>query len=166
MNCCDKIPYLPSAEKYLILYAYSGRISNNEAAWIASYAKKKDLKIYTIGGIQKYADRFINCSPFEVLAYFRNAEEIITDTFHGTIFSIITHKPFATLIRNSSANDYGNEEKLSDLLKRLDLTNRAAANISDVATINKMTIDFQKLDKVLEHHRMQSQQYLKENIQC
>ena len=166
MNCCDKIPYLPSAEKYLILYAYSGRISNNEAAWIASYAKKKDLKIYTIGGIQKYADRFINCSPFEVLAYFRNAEEIITDTFHGTIFSIITHKPFATLIRNSSANDYGNEEKLSDLLKRLDLTNRVAANISDVATINKMTIDFQKLDKVLEHHRMQSQQYLKENIQC
>ena len=32
---------------------------------------------------ERCADRFISCSPFEVLAYFENAEEVITDTFHG-----------------------------------------------------------------------------------
>mgnify|MGYP007094893021 CR=1 FL=1 len=41
MNCCDKIPQLRANEKYLILYAYAGRISNEEADWIAAYAKQK-----------------------------------------------------------------------------------------------------------------------------
>lgn len=41
MNCCDKIPQVESKEKYLILYAYAGRISNREADWIAAYTKKK-----------------------------------------------------------------------------------------------------------------------------
>lgn len=59
INCCDKIPTFNLNEKYLILYAYAGRISNGEADWIAEYAKKKNLKIYAIGGIQKCADRFI-----------------------------------------------------------------------------------------------------------
>ena len=93
MKCCDKIPQIKIEEKYLILYAYAGRISNDEAKWIAEYAKKKKLKIYAIGGIQKCADQFVDCSPFEVLAYFRNAEEVITDTFHGSIFSIIYTSP-------------------------------------------------------------------------
>ena len=85
MNCCNRISQIKATEKYLILYAYAGRISNDEADWIAEYAKKKNLKVYAIGGIQKCADRFVDCSPFEVLAYFRNAEEVITDTFHGSI---------------------------------------------------------------------------------
>ena len=46
MNCCDKIPQVQTNEKYLILYAYAGRISNDEADWIAVYAKKKNLKVY------------------------------------------------------------------------------------------------------------------------
>lgn len=46
MNCCDKIPQVQTNEKYLILYAYAGRISNDEADWIAAYAKKKNLKVY------------------------------------------------------------------------------------------------------------------------
>ena len=41
MNCCDKIPRVQTNEKYLILYAYAGRISNEEAEWISDHAKKK-----------------------------------------------------------------------------------------------------------------------------
>lgn len=164
MNCCDKIPDLSINEKYLILYAYSGRISNDEAEWISKYAKKKNLKVYAIGGIQKCADCFIDCSPFEVLSYFENAEEVITDTFHGSIFSVITHRPFATLVRQSVGNDYGNEEKLSDLLKRLNLENRMTTNVADVASINKEKIDFDKVDEFLKKQRLLAIEYLKSNV--
>ena len=164
MNCCDKIPDLSINEKYLILYAYSGRISNDEAEWISKYAKKKNLKVYAIGGIQKCADCFIDCSPFEVLSYFENAEEVITDTFHGSIFSVITHRPFTTLVRQSVGNDYGNEEKLSDLLKRLNLENRMTTNVADVASINKEKIDFDKVDKFLKKQRLLAIEYLKSNV--
>lgn len=164
MNCCDKIPDLSINEKYLILYAYSGRISNDEAEWISKYAKKKNLKVYAIGGIQKCADCFIDCSPFEVLSYFENAEEVITDTFHGSIFSVITHRPFTTLVRQSVGNDYGNEEKLSDLLKRLNLENRMTTNVADVASINKEKIDFGKVDEFLKKQRLLAIEYLKSNV--
>lgn len=164
MNCCDKIPRVQTNEKYLILYAYAGRISNDEADWIAAYAKKKNLKVYAIGGIQKCADRFEVCSPFEVLAYFRNAEEVITDTFHGSIFSVITHRLFTTLIRKSVGNSYGNEEKLSDLLNRLGLTERMTTKVEETEHINQQPIDYEKVDDVLQKQREIAKAYLCQSI--
>ena len=164
MNLCDKIPQSETTEKYLILYAYTGRISGNEADWISAYAKKRNLKVYAIGGIQKCADRFIDCSPFEVLTYFKNAEEIITDTFHGSIFSIITHRPFATIIRKSVGDSYGNEEKLRDLLKRLELSSRMTNQIDDVEKINGHLVDYEKIDKIINSERNNAKTYLKSQI--
>ena len=164
MNCCDKIPQIESKEKYLILYAYAGRISNREADWIAAYAKKKKLKVYPIGGIQKCADRFVDCSPFEVLAYFKNAEEVITDTFHGSIFSVITHRPFTALIRKSVGNSYGNEEKLGDLLNRLGLSARMTTKIEAAESINMHPIDYVGVDGILQKQRTIAKAYLRENI--
>ena len=164
MNCCNKIPQIQTDEKYLILYAYAGRISNDEADWISAYAKKKNLQVYAIGGIQKCADRFVDCSPFEVLAYFRNAEEVITDTFHGSIFSVITHRSFTTLIRKSVGNGYGNEEKLSDLLKRLGLTERMTTKVEDAESINEKAIDYAKVDELLKAHREVAKEYLRKNL--
>lgn len=164
INCCDKIPKIDLKEKYIILYAYSGRIAEKEAKWIKKYAENKGYKIYAIGGIQNYADKFISCSPFEVLAYFKNAEEIITDTFHGTIFSIITGKKFVTLIRKSVGDSYGNEEKLSDLLKRLSLSNRMTFDISNVEEINRRDIDYGSVFDILTKYRKFAKEYLKNNI--
>lgn len=164
MNDCDRISEIKAKEKYMILYAYSGRISDHEAEWIAQYAKKKKLKIYAIGGIQKCADRFIDCSPFDVLGYFKNADEIITDTFHGSIFSIITHRPFTTLVRKSVGNSYGNEEKLSDLLKRLDLLDRMTTDIINAEQINAQMVDYQKVDSILQMQRAYAKEYLRKNI--
>ncbi len=159
-----KIPEIRTNEKYLILYAYAGRISNEEADWISTYAKRKGLKVYAIGGIQKCADCFVDCSPFEVLAYFKNAEEVITDTFHGSIFSVITHRPFTTLIRNSVGNSYGNEEKLSDLLRRLDLVDRMTTKIEDAERINGMTINYEKVDEMLKEQRKVARGYLRKYL--
>jgi len=165
MKCCDQIPDINPTEKYLILYAYSGRISEKEADWIAAYAKKKKLKVYANGGIQKCADRFIDCSPFEALAYFKNAEEVITDTFHGSIFSVITHRRFTTLVRNSVGNSYGNEEKLTDLLERLQLTDRMTVGITNVEKINSKAVDYGAVDSVLRQHREYAEKYLRDNIE-
>jgi hypothetical protein len=156
----DKIPEIATNENYLILYAYSGRITDEEAEWIASYAKKKSLKVYAIGGIQKCADRFINCSPFEVLAYFMNAKEVITDTFHGSIFSIITHRKFTTLVRKSVGNSYGNEEKLTDLLKCFRLKDRVTTDIRDVVKINSTYIAYNLVDIILDEERIRTREYL------
>ena len=107
----------------------------------------------------------MDCSPFEVLAYFRNAEEVITDTFHGSIFSVITHRPFTTLIRKSVGDSYGNEEKLSDLLKRLGLANRMTTKIEDAENINEKAIDYAKVDERLKAHREVAKEYLRKKLE-
>ena len=165
IGCCDKIPQIKTNDKYLILYAYSGRISDDEAEWIEKYAYKRNMKIYAIGGIQKCEDYFIDCSPFEVLGYFQNAEEVITDTFHGSIFSIITHRPFTTIVRKSVGDSYGNEEKITDLLNRLGLNDRMTASIENAEYINKKQIDYIKIDNFLQKQRAIAKEYLKKNLE-
>jgi len=161
---CELIPSINIKEKYLILYAYSGRISNSEADFISNYAKKNGLKVYAIGGVQKCAHKFIDCSPFEVLSYFLNAEAVITDTFHGSIFSIITKKRFVTIVRKSVGTSYGNEEKLVDLLNRLKLISRTARHIDEVENILSLDINYNSVEKIIEEERKSSYDYLEKEI--
>ena len=67
---------------------------------------------------------------------------VITDTFHGTIFSIINHIPFAVYCRRPQDVSYSNSEKLLDLLKKLNLTDRLITESNDLDTIFSKTIDF------------------------
>ena len=164
MNECELIPNLDTNEKYMIVYAYANRISNEEAKYIKLFAKSKKLKVYAIGGPQKCADKFIDCSPFEVLAYFKNAEMIITDTFHGSIFSIINQKRFTTIVRRSQGNSYGNEEKLTDLLRRLNLNDCIVYNINDVEKKIEKKIDYHLTNEIIENERKKTYSYLKNNI--
>lgn len=164
INKCKLIPEIKTKEKYIIVYAYSGRISSEESNYIKKYAKENNLKVYSIGGAQKCADKFIDCSPFEVLAYFKNAELVITDTFHGSIFSIITKRKFITLVRKSVGNAYGNEEKLTDLLQRLNLKNRIVYDLNNMKEKLQDEIDYSETYKIIEKSRENTKKYLKDNI--
>lgn len=64
INDCKQIPDIEKKEKYLILYAYAGRITQQESDWILDYAHKKGLKIYTIGGVQKCSRCFFGLLAF------------------------------------------------------------------------------------------------------
>ncbi|MBO5348485.1 MAG: polysaccharide pyruvyl transferase family protein [Clostridia bacterium] len=164
MNKCNEIPDIDVKEKFIIVYAYSNRISANESKYIREFAKKNNLKVYSIGGAQKCADKFIDCSPFEALAYFKKAEIVITDTFHGSIFSIITKRNFVTLVRKSVGNAYGNEEKLTDLLERLSLKDRITYDIKNIDEILNNKIDYDKVDEILKSERANTFNYLKNEL--
>ncbi len=164
MGKCGQIPDIAPKEKYLIVYAYSERITAEETEWIRRYAKRRGWKVYAIGGVQKCADQFIDCSPFEVLAYFRHAEEVITDTFHGTIFSVIAGKRFVTLVRRSGGASYGNEEKLTDLLERLSLKSREVSDIYKAGEVLGAEIDFIKIEETVKKEQCRSIEYLRETV--
>ena len=161
MNKCQLIPASADIKgKYLILYGYNYRFTREECKKIKNYAKRNGLKILCSGGLQYCCDTFIDCSPFELLACFRQAECVITDTFHGTIFSIITRRPFVSVIRDSG---YGNAEKLRDLLKKLELSDREGLDFKKLSKIP----DYEKVFPIIENERKRSYAYLKnEVIRC
>ena len=55
-------------------------------------------------------------SPFEWIGYIADAEKVFTDSFHGTAFSLIFHKPVVIKLSDNSVN--GNS-RILNLLDRL-----------------------------------------------
>lgn len=94
-----------------------------------------------------------------MLAYFKNADFVVTDTFQGTVFSIKYQIPFATIIRDS------NKEILSDLLSKFNLTDRRVNDISDLESILLEELDAELLKKMLLEYSKVAVDYLKSNIE-
>jgi len=157
MKKCPAVSKQADDSDYLVLYGYTGRFSKEECRKIREYAIEKKLKILCIGGIQHCCDKFVDCSPFEVFSYFKNAYAVITDTFHGTIISIITQQRFATFVRSSG---YGNAEKVSDLLKRLNLEEQIVFNVEELDEIVEKKIDYLSVNYIIENERKRAYQYL------
>lgn len=149
---------------YIIVYAYSGRISDNEAELIKEFARKRGKKLIAIYGIQNFCETYIAASPEEIVSYFKHADCIITDTFHGSIFSIINERPFVTIVRETKGESYGNAEKLVDMLKRLHLENRILNNMEDLNEIMNQKIDYDLVREIRMKERERSLTYLKENL--
>lgn len=147
-------------EKYVVVYGYSGRFSNEENAAVRRYARSLGARVLAFGGLQASADEFIDCDPFTLLAYFRDAEAVITDTFHGTIFSIINETPFATIIRPSSGHGYGNEEKLGYLLETLDLADRICRPGVDLVAMFDQPMSFDGVRAIRERESQRTRAYL------
>lgn len=158
---CSEIPEQVSESDYMILYGYSGRFSREECYAVRSFADKRGLKVLCIGGIQHCCDRFIDCTPFEVIAYFQHAEYIVTDTFHGSILSIITHSSFASFIRS---HGYGNAEKIQDLLSRLKQEKRIATKGSDLEGVLQRPVRYEETDRIIVEEREKAYEYIERQI--
>lgn len=146
-------------DHYMIVYTYPGRITEREEIGaIRQYAKEKGLTLVSIGHYFPWCDRTIVPHPFEVLAYFKYASCIVTDTFHGTVFSIKFNKPFCTLIRNM------NSQKLSHLLEQFGLTDRIARSGHDIPSIMGNPIQYAPVNELIQQERKRSLEYLKQNL--
>lgn len=147
-------------EKFIVVYSYAGRINNHrEIESIKNFAKKNNLKIYTVFCRYKWADKtIIPLTPFQLLKIFQQAEYVVSDTFHGSIFSIISHKRFCTLIRES------NKEKITSLLERLNLPSHAVFDSEDLENKITQDIDYFVVDNIRDIERNLSLEYLRRNL--
>lgn len=147
-------------KNYLLVYAYGQRIrSTEEINAIRAFAKTRGLKTVSMGGTQFWCDLYIPTSPFRLLDYFYHADYVVTDTFHGTIFSVINQKKFAVIVRKT------NENKLGGLLRDLQLEHRRVGNINALAEILDAEIDYPAIGAILERERARTRQYLKTQLE-
>lgn len=142
--------------KYMIVYAYNNRIrTKEEVETIIRFAKDYNLKLVCFGGVLQWCDLYIPAKPERVLDYFYYADFVVTDTFHGTIFSILNHKKFVSLIRATNKN------KLGDLLKRLNLSNRVVTDMSAFQETLLAEIDYEITDSILNKERVNTRNYIR-----
>lgn len=143
---------------YIVLYAYTGRLSKDEEKYIKKFAKTNGKKIVSLGMYQKIADYNLVVTPFEVLEYVKKADYVITDTFHGTIFSVINHAKFCTIIRESNKN------KLGYLLEELKLKSRMVDTLDDISKLYGEDVDYTETDAIIDLEKERTRKYLKNQL--
>ena len=146
---------------YVALYGYAFRFSEEECTAALKFAHSRGLELVAIGEDQPIRDRHVRCRPDQVLPYFHAADYVITDTFHGSIFSIVTHTPFVTIPRVDKNGQGGNVQKLTTLLDGLGLSDRCICAISDLDDALAGKIDFDVSDSIRSAEAERSRSYLK-----
>ena len=112
-----------------------------------------------MGFYNDWCDENIVVKPFDLLAVFKHASYVITDTFHGTIFSIKHGKPFVSIIQGE--NKWGsNASKVGFLLQQLNLSSRIINNADNLSKDLDASIDYVAVNHTLAILRDQSLQFL------
>ncbi len=145
---------------YIAIYAYAGRIAaREEVDAIRAFARKHNKRLVSLFSYYDWCDEsIVPPTPFDVLAWIRDADYVITDTFHGTIFSVITHSNFCTLVRGSNAM------RLEPLLRRLGLEGRRVTTSRSIADILAAPHDYTATDRAIAEERIRAREYLKKYV--
>ncbi|KMQ52674.1 hypothetical protein CHISP_0443 [Chitinispirillum alkaliphilum] len=145
--------------EYIILYAYPGRMSEEEKEQIVDFSNQKQKKLLSIGCFYPWCDEVLfPTTPFEVLSYFNSADYIITDTFHGTIFSLKYNKNFCTFVRDS------NRHKITHLLDKLDQNSRIVNESWELDKVLKSAPDYSLTNEIIKSEKRSAVDYLRESL--
>lgn len=101
----------------------------------------------------------IQISVEEWLSGFVNSNFVFTDSFHGTVFSIIFNKPFAVYI-----NEKRGSARFKSLLKLFRLEERVINSNSNIELIIDSAIDWDSVNYILKEQKDSSLNYLLSNL--
>ena len=134
-------------QKYVLMYAFSDcrfkeslfehyRTLGYEIVFIP-YVKQK----YNSFDGKTQMKAIWDVGPAEFLSLIRFADIVITDSFHGAVFSIIFNRHFYVFQRDRAKAKTSKNARLTDLLSLFNLEGRMVASMSDIQQDGK-SIDY------------------------
>lgn len=123
---------------------------------VKEIAEKENLKVvelrYNKRLFSKGHIQILSAGIEDFLSLIYNARYVITNSFHGTIFSILFEKNFYTVKIN------GVNSRIENILNITELNNRCIENVSEINLKEK--IDFKNAKDKIEKEREHSQEFL------
>lgn len=151
---------------YILCYFLTDNVNH----WIAAkkFAKKikKKLLIIPQGGISycMFEKVIYNCTVNNFLYLISHADYVITDSFHGTVFSILYSKQFSVFERTASSDKESQNARIYNLLDMINnktpLINYNSKTITSICDI-KYDYDIDVLNSFIEN----SKKYLIESLE-
>lgn len=139
-------------EKYLLLYAR--RKNTKMSKYAEKIAQQNGWKVIEISLQASNADKhkmFYEAGVGEFLSLVKNAEFVVTNSYHGMIFSVIYEKQFVIFSREQC------NTKIAELLKLFDLSDRMLLEGNESYEPN---IDFKGVKKRIENIKNKSIDFL------
>lgn len=121
---------------------------------IISFVKEK-LEIENLTHLKGFNNSKETYSVPEWLASFANADFVVTDSFHGMVFSIIFEKEFVVI-----GNPKRGIDRFLSLLLLLKLENRLIFDLNDLEKKDLKPIDYSRIKIVLDNEKKKSKDFL------
>ncbi len=141
------------SEKYLFTY-FLGEVSRKRNRLIEQIARDHHLKIVRISSLRD-VKRYITDTA-EFVDYIQSSSIVLTDSFHGAVFSILFEKPF--IVFNREGKSAVMSSRIDTLLSTFQLQFRTFDMVSK--TGNYFDIDFSHVPPLLEKERNKAKTYL------
>ncbi|MBR8704741.1 polysaccharide pyruvyl transferase family protein [Bacteroides pyogenes] len=113
-----KCSYITKEKRYLLCYFLNKEKYKKNIEFSKKVARERGLEFKLIDPrvsiMSVMNNGIIGAGPSEFINLLYNSDFIITDSFHGTVFSILLNRPFLSINNNPKSND----TRRSDLLKR------------------------------------------------
>lgn len=155
----------PPKEKKPFVFVYQMAHSAYPAQFAHYIANRQHMSVhfipFPIGGFCP-CHIHLSKSPLEWLRMIHDAQFVLTDSFHSTVFSILFHRPFYYVITSSTVKKRLN--RIKTLLESLGLEDRIIYEKKDFVIDRE--IDWALVDKRLNEIREQSLAVMKEILQC
>ena len=158
-------------EKYILCYFLGKNIEHRKFA--ERLKEKTGYKIVSLNHADeyvKYSDKFADITPYDIgpkefLNLVRNAEYVCTDSFHGTVFSLINNVEFFTFERYKNKNaKISTNSRIYSLLNLVDLKERLLKGNEDIENIINQKIDFINVNNKIEEFRNKSKKFLQKAL--
>ncbi len=107
--------YYKDKEKYILIY-FLGNILDKYNSVIKDISRKFNLKIINIGDAKSV---YYQCGPSEFIWLVKHCELMLTDSFHGTVFSYIYDRPVKVFHRSDNLSSMNS--RLTNLIDTLKL---------------------------------------------
>lgn len=161
------IPESKIGEPYIFSYAF---MNSPEIERLCKHLSKVTgfkivrLSLYHRGfqRIKEHLDRsttYVNhCGPLEFLSYLSNASIVVTNSFHGTVFSLNFRKDFFVIPPEH------NIERIVGLLDLCKLSDRLQKQGNALPAKNDIEIDYSKVEPIFVSERSKSIEFLQRSL--
>jgi len=154
------LPNLTSEQPYILIYVitYSPYIKKF-AEFLSAATGYRLIRICKSAGKEDSelnTENITDAGPSEFLGYFSQASMVVSNSFHGTIFSTKFNKPFFTVVPAHKTNTV----RQRDYLNLLGLENRLIEEGANFPDVNKLDIDFTQCNKIMASQIEKSLLYL------
>ena len=148
----EEKPDYDCSEPYVFTY-FLGNETNKYRKYIDTYAKRNNYKVINIFDLREPEHYVTNPAHFVYLIH--NAKMVFTDSFHGSVFSLIMHTPFVVFDRIETGGK-GMSSRIETLLKTFSMQNRHFSKVGKNIDI----VDFSNVDDVIKSLQKKTDDFL------
>lgn len=164
-KCWDSVKAPSNADSDYILCYFLSTPTEKTQLKLLEHMRRLKKPVIALNSRLEYLEGCVDvvypdCGPQEFVSFIENANCVMTDSYHGMLFSIIYHKQFWSIER-----EYGEFDQSSRQLSVLDMLGLQSRYCRDSDELIQERIDYTTVEQILLTEREKSLNFLREALE-